>query len=113
MKTSKLKKEDIGKYLYVSDMSGLFWMIGLVTTPHLHKESNIDEYRGLATFISSNGGINFDSLWCYVCTQYKEQREYREATQEEIDYLKFCAEKQSFYTKEQFEKNKFIPLIFN
>lgn len=86
MKQDKFTADNIGKHFYVSDIKG-YWMIGFLQGPMEERESDDIQYRWKATFIAKRDTFLYeDSCWCYVDKATGDQRGYREATEEEIDW---------------------------
>lgn len=110
MESKKFTKEDIGRYIYVSDKD--FWMIGIIESETDEKQSFDGQYRCLATSISGGDGNNpprqnNNSFWCY----YTEgSRRYRNATQDEIDWLNACIKAEKYIPYEELHPQY---LIFN
>lgn len=110
MKSKKFTKEDIGRYIYVSE--GDFFMIGRIEAETDEKQSFDGAYRCLATYISSGDKYtepkyNKKSIWCYVGNG---GRGYRDATQDEIDWLNACIKAGKYIPYEELHPQY---LIFN
>jgi hypothetical protein len=100
MRQDKLTEEDVGKYFYVEDSTGdPFFMIGIVSSAHLEKESEEFTFRSnISHSINSDNSFKWDTGWCYV---YKTERLYRDATAEEKHWLDECIKVGKFISKEE------------
>lgn len=109
MENRKLTAADIGRYLYVYDKDVHFFMIGLVTNEEEGSDST--DYRAGAIYITSNKEFR-NGHWCYATSS--GDRVFRNATEDEINWLRACIIKNCFIKEEDCRKtyNRSL-LIFN